>query len=90
MLSTLFSTKSKVFLDQATITSNLAKGLVFGVLEVAKSDVKKSEIMWLEMPFAGQVVQGLNIKGVEALLAKLDSKLSVGNLLKIKILKFND
>ena len=69
---------------QVRITSNLAKGLVFGVLEVAKSDVKKSEIMWLEMPFAGQVVQGLNIKGVEALLAKLDSKLSVGNLLKIK------
>jgi hypothetical protein len=64
---------------QVRITSNLAKGLVFGVLEVTKC-----EIMWLEMPFAGQVVQGLDIKGVEALLAKLDSKLSVGNLLKIK------
>jgi hypothetical protein len=64
---------------QVRITSNLAKGLVFGVLEVAKR-----EIMWLEMPFAGQIVQGLNIKGVESLLAKLNSKLSVGNLLKIK------
>ncbi len=64
---------------QVRITQSAAKGLVFGVL-----DVEKAEIIWLEMPFAGQVVGGLNFKGVKALLDKLNSKLSVGNLLKIK------
>jgi len=36
------------------------------------------------MSFAGQVVQGLDTKGVEALLAKLNSKLNIGNLLELK------
>ena len=64
---------------QVRIVQNLSKGLVFGVLEVATR-----EIIWLEMPFSGQVVQGLDTKNVEALLSKLDAKLSIGNLLKIK------
>lgn len=64
---------------QVRITQSVSKGLVFGVL-----DVEKAEIIWLEMPFAGQVVGGLNFKGVKALLDKLNSKLSVGNLLTIK------
>lgn len=64
---------------QVRITQTLAKGLVFGVL-----DVEQREIVWLEMTFAGQVVGCLNSSGVEALLKKLNSKLSVGNLLLVK------
>lgn len=64
---------------QVRVTQNVAKGLVFGVLDVAKR-----EIVWLEMTFGGQVVQGLDYKGVQALLAKLSSKLNIGSLLTIK------
>jgi hypothetical protein len=64
---------------QVRIVQNLSKGLTFGVLEMATR-----EIIWLEMPFGGQVVQGLDTKGVQALLSKLSVKLSIGNLLAIK------
>jgi hypothetical protein len=64
---------------QVRVTQNVAKGLVFGVLDVAKR-----EIVWLEMTFGGQVVQGLDFKGVQALLAKLSSKLNIGKLLEFK------
>lgn len=64
---------------QVRVTQNVAKGLVFGVLDVAKR-----EIVWLEMTFGGQVVGGLDFKGVQALLAKLNSKLNIGNLLQLK------
>lgn len=64
---------------QVRVPQNVAKGLVFGVLDVAKR-----EIVWLEMTFGGQVVQGLDFKGVQALLAKLNSKLNIGNLLELK------
>lgn len=64
---------------QVRISQSLTKGLVFGVL-----DVQKREIVWLEMPFAGQVVQELNVRGVRTLLKKLDSKFSIGYLLKVK------
>ncbi len=64
---------------QVKITQGLSKGLVFGVLEV-----EKREIVWLEMAFGGQTIRSLDLRGVTALLAKLDSKLNVGNLLEIK------
>jgi hypothetical protein len=64
---------------QVRVTQSAAKGLVFGVLDVAKR-----EIVWLEMTFGGQVVQGLDFKGVQALLAKLNSKLNIGSLLQLK------
>lgn len=64
---------------QVRIATGLSKGLVFGVLDVACA-----EIVWLEMPFGGQVVQGLDHRNVTALLKKLDSKLSIGNLLALK------
>ena len=64
---------------QVRITQGITKGLVFGIL-----DVVANEIVWLEMSFGGQVVQGLDTKGVEALLAKLDSKMNIGNLLELK------
>ena len=59
--------------------SNLAKGLVFGVL-----DVTAREIYWLEMPFEGQTVRDLDLKTMEALLNRLKNKLSIGQLLDLK------
>ncbi len=64
---------------QVRVTQNAAKGLVFGVLDVANR-----EIIWLEMTFGGQVVQGLDYNGVKALISKLSSKLNIGNLLELK------
>ena len=58
---------------------NLAKGLVFGVLDVAKH-----EIIWLEMPFTSQTLRGANSEAIEALLHKLEAKLSIGQLLDMK------
>lgn len=59
--------------------NNISKGLVFGVL-----DVEKREIIWLEMPFTSQTIKGCDTCSVELLLHKLDSKLSVGELLELK------
>jgi hypothetical protein len=64
---------------QVRITRSLSKGLVFGVL-----DVTAREIVWLEMSFGSQVAARLDTEGVETLLAKLDARLSIGNLLKLK------
>ena len=59
---------------------NLSKGLVFGVL-----DVTKREIIWLEMPFTAQTMRGANSEAIEALLHKLEAKLSVGELIDMKV-----
>ena len=59
--------------------ANLSKGLIFGVLKV-----DEGEIVWLEMPFMGQTVREINTETVEALLRRLDNKLSVGGLLDLK------
>jgi hypothetical protein len=64
---------------QVRVTHSLAKGLVFGVL-----DVENAEVIWLEMPFDGQLVQNLSTRNVELMLKKLDAKLSIGRLLQIK------
>lgn len=61
------------------ITQGLNKGLLFGIL-----DVQKKEITWMEMSFGGQIVQNLNVATVKGLLTKLDSKMSLGNLLTLK------
>ena len=58
---------------------NLTKGLVFGVLDVAKR-----EIVWLEMPFTAQTMRGADATSIEALLRKLETKLTIGQLLDIK------
>ena len=59
--------------------ANLSKGMVFGVLDVARR-----ELYWLEMPFMGQTVHDLNLKTMEALLKRLQEKLSIGQLLDLK------
>lgn len=64
---------------QVRITQSLKKGLIFGVLKV-----QTHEIVWLEMPFAGQLVQGVNKQSVETMLEKLSSRLNVGALLQLK------
>ncbi len=64
---------------QVRVTSSITKGLVFGVL-----NVECREIVWLEMPFGGQVVQNLDLRNTEAMLRKLESKLTVGQLLTVK------
>ncbi len=58
---------------------NLTKGLVFGVL-----DVTKREIIWLEMPFTAQTLRGADSASIEALLHRLENKITVGQLLDIK------
>ena len=58
---------------------NLSKGLIFGVLDVAKR-----EIIWLEMPFTAQTLRGADSISIEALLHKLETKLSIGQLLDMK------
>ncbi|WP_207514712.1 hypothetical protein [Longitalea luteola] len=64
---------------QVRIVKDLSKGMVFGVLDVANS-----EIIWLELQFSGQIVQNLDTRNVEALLKKLNSKLTIGRLLQLK------
>lgn len=64
---------------QVRMTQGLNKGLVFGVLDVAQR-----EIIWLEMPFWGQVVQQMDAGNIAAFLKKLESKLTIGQLLAIK------
>lgn len=69
---------------------NLAKGLICGVLDVARR-----EIIWLEMANTSQNIQGFNFKAVSGLLERLSAKLSVGQLLDIKaeaqnLVKVND
>ena len=59
---------------------NLSKGLVFGVLDVAKR-----EIIWLEMPFTAQTMRGADGASIEALLHKLEAKLSIGQLHDMKV-----
>lgn len=58
---------------------NLSKGLIFGVLDVAKR-----EIIWLEMPFLAQTLRGADSGAIEALLHKVKSKLTIGQLLDMK------
>jgi hypothetical protein len=40
--------------------------------------VQAREIIWLELPFDGQIIGQLNIENVERMISKLKSKFSVG------------
>lgn len=65
--------------QEVRVKKGLDKGLVFGIL-----DVEKREVIWLEMPFGGQIVQFMNTETVLSLLKKLDSKLKVAEVLLLK------
>ena len=58
---------------------NLSKGLVFGVLIV-----EEREIVWMEMPYAGQYAAKLNVDEMKALLHIVENKITIGQLLDIK------
>lgn len=58
---------------------NLSKGLVFGILNIAKR-----EIIWLEMPFTAQTIRGADSTAIKALLQRLEAKLTIGQLLDLK------
>lgn len=59
--------------------SNLGRGLVFGML-----DVQSREIIWLEMPNTTQILQSINTSEVEAMLRRLQHKITIGQLLDLK------
>lgn len=58
---------------------NLSKGLIFGVLDVAKR-----EIIWLEVPFDGQTVLSINPETIDSYLRQLSQKPTIGQVLLIK------
>ena len=64
---------------QVRIKGGLAKGMAFGVLDVAARS-----ILWLEMEFGGQIVQEMSVEMVETFLQKLEAKLKIGDLLTLK------
>ena len=64
---------------EVRITHSLTKGLVFGVLDIAKR-----EIVWLEMAFDGQLVRNFDSAALDALLQKLEAKLKIGDLLQLR------
>ena len=64
---------------QVRVVNSLSKGMVFGVLDVAHS-----EIVWLETAFSGQLTQNLDLNTISSFLKKLNSKLTIGQLLQIK------
>jgi len=64
---------------QVRIVNSLSKGLVFGVL-----DIPSMEVVWLEMPFSGQLSQNLDNAGIMALIKRVENKLSIGRLLQLK------
>lgn len=64
---------------QVRIKQTLTKGMVFGVL-----DVKNREIVWLEMPFGGQIAQNMDMKATLGLLDKMKNKLKIADVLRLK------
>ena len=64
---------------QVRVRESLSKGLAFGVLDVASS-----EIFWLELSFGGKTIHSLNYESIFNLLKKLKSKTSIGEFLKMK------
>ena len=60
-------------------TTNLSKGLVFGVLDVARR-----EIVWMELPFGGQIAEEMDCANVRSYLRRLNDKVKIGELLKLK------
>ncbi len=60
--------------------NNLDKGIIFGVLTIASR-----EITWLEIPFNTQKTTECNAIFIESLLRRLRAKISMGELLNLKV-----
>ena len=58
---------------------SLAKGLVFGVLEV-----ERCRIIWLEMPMSGRLALSLSPEALKDTLRRLHDSISIGELLELK------
>lgn len=65
--------------QEVRIKKSLDKGMVFGLL-----DIENREVIWLEMPFGGQLVQNMSAETVLSLKRKLDAKLKIGEVLNLK------
>ncbi|MCF0236192.1 MAG: TerD family protein, partial [Bacteroidaceae bacterium] len=72
--------------DPSTVThscrvgsSMLKKGLLFALLDVAKRD-----ILWLEMPFDGQLGADFDLDTLNQLKQRLENKITIGQLLRQK------
>ena len=59
-------------------SGRMIKGLLFGAL-----DIGKREIVWMDVPFEGQIAKQLSIGAVQAYIQKLRSKLTLGRMLEI-------
>lgn len=57
--------------------NSYTKGLVFGVL-----DIKRREIIWLELPFIGQLAINLNLDAIKLQLRRLEAKPTIGECLE--------
>lgn len=66
--------------QQVKVGRGLTKGVVFGVL-----DVPQHEIIWLELPFDGQITEDVSLIVLETFIKKLEGKLSFGTLLLRKM-----
>lgn len=64
---------------QVQLKQSLTKGLVFGILDVAAA-----QVIWVEMSFAGQRAQNMDYQTTAAFIKKLDAKLRIGELLRMK------
>ncbi|UYQ92373.1 hypothetical protein MKQ68_20010 [Chitinophaga horti] len=64
---------------QVRVTSDLTKGLVFGML-----DVQAREVVWLELQFGGQLGRNIDLNMVKTMLRRLEGKMSIGALLTVK------
>lgn len=58
--------------------SRAAKGLLFGAL-----DILRREIVWMDVPFEGQIAKQLDLTTVQIYLLRLRNKLSVGRMLEV-------
>lgn len=66
-------------IHQVRISHSLHKGLAFGVL-----DIENDQIIWLELPFDGQLGADLSFDAIQSVLHKLNAKTTVGRLLELK------
>lgn len=69
---------STVIFQTSVPDNNLLKGLVFGYL-----DVKTREVVWLEMPFSGQLAIDMNLDVIQKLIHRLRSKPTIGQCLTL-------
>lgn len=70
---------STVQMLAAVDSSNLSRGLVFAAL-----DVEKRQVTWLEYPFPGQNINDADADSINLLLQRLESKMKIGELLRLR------